>query len=359
MPFMQAGGKIENKPDGLFSINSFVPERHKTVWIADEKTQMCFLAAAEAKTLRQEGNMAKVSICIPAYKNPVGVCRLLESVRIQDYRDFEVIVTDDSPDDSVEKAVRAATDAGVPGISYFRNRERKGATGNWNEAVRHAQGEYIKIMHHDDWFTDETCLGRFVSMLEEHPEADLAFCGTRQVTLTKDGKRTGEQFDRTITPEHMRMIKEDWRSLYIGDYIGAPSATIYRKCAPEYEEKLTWIVDVEFYMHLLSKNPALVQTDDPLISIGVSENQLTESCRTNGELNIFEYLFVMERYGLAKEPKFREKLIQIALKYKMPYALIAPGGIPKAEYQRAAAKKRRADFIFYLKVAKRKLTGKG
>ncbi|MFR3250027.1 MAG: glycosyltransferase family 2 protein [Eisenbergiella sp.] len=185
--------------------------------------------------------MAKVSICIPAYKNPVGVCRLLESVRIQDYRDFEVIVTDDSPDDSVEKAVRAATDAGVPGISYFRNRERKGATGNWNEAVRHAQGEYIKIMHHDDWFTDETCLGRFVSMLEEHPEADLAFCGTRQVTLTKDGKRTGEQFDRTITPEHMRMIKEDWRSLYIGDYIGAPSATIYRKCAPEYEEKLTWI----------------------------------------------------------------------------------------------------------------------
>ena len=51
--------------------------------------------------------MAKVSICIPAYGNPVGICRLLESVRIQKYRDFEVIVTDDSPDDSVEKAVRA------------------------------------------------------------------------------------------------------------------------------------------------------------------------------------------------------------------------------------------------------------
>ncbi len=34
--------------------------------------------------------MAKVSICIPAYGNPVGICRLLESVRIQKYRDFEV-----------------------------------------------------------------------------------------------------------------------------------------------------------------------------------------------------------------------------------------------------------------------------
>lgn len=305
-----------------------------------------------------EVNMAKVSICIPAYKNPVGVCRLLESVRIQDYRDFEVIVTDDSPDDSVEMAVRAAMDAGVFDISYFRNEERKGATGNWNEAVRHAKGEYIKIMHHDDWFTDETCLGRFVSMLDKHPEADLAFCGTRQVTLTKDGRKTGEQFDRTITPEHMKMIADDWRNLYIGDYIGAPSATIYRNTAPEYEEKLTWIVDVEFYMHLLSQNPNLVRTDDPLISIGVSENQLTESCRTDGELNIFEYRFVMERYGLAKEPRFREKLIQIALKYKMPYASVA-ADIPKAEYKKAAAKKRREDFAFYVKVAKRKLIRKG
>lgn len=303
--------------------------------------------------------MAKVSICIPAYGNPVGICRLLESVRIQKYRDFEVIVTDDSPDDSVEKAVRAAMDAGGGDIAYFRNETRKGATGNWNEAVRRASGEYIKIMHHDDWFTDENCLGRFVSMLEEHPEADLAFCGTRQVMLTKDGKKTGEQYDRTITPEHMKMISDDWRNLYIGDYIGAPSATIYRKNAPEYEEKLTWIVDVEFYMHLLSNNPNLVQTDEPLISIGVSENQLTESCRTDGKLNIFEYLFVMERYGLSKEPQFREKIIQIALKYKMPYASIAPGGIPKAEYRKAAAKKRREDFVFYLKVAKRKLSGKG
>ena len=91
-------------------------------------------------------------------------------------------------------------------------------------------------------------------------------------------------------------------------------------------------------MHLLSNNPNLVQTDEPLISIGVSENQLTESCRTDGKLNIFEYLFVMERYGLSKEPQFREKIIQIALKYKMPYASIAPGGIPKAEYRKAAAK---------------------
>ena len=154
------------------------------------------------------------------------------------------------------------------------------------------------------------------------------------------------------------MISDDWRNLYIGDYIGAPSATIYRKNAPEYEEKLTWIVDVEFYMHLLSNNPNLVQTDEPLISIGVSENQLTESCRTDGKLNIFEYLFVMERYGLSKE-SVSGKDHSDSVKIQNALCVDRAGGIPKAEYRKAAAKKRREDFVFYLKVAKRKLSGKG
>ena len=118
--------------------------------------------------------MVKVSICVPAYKNPVGVERLLESIKVQSFTDYEVVVTDDSPDGSVEEVVRRAD---VPGMVYVRNAARKGATGNWNEAVRHASGEYIKIMHHDDWFTDRDCLARFVEMLEEHPEADLAFSG--------------------------------------------------------------------------------------------------------------------------------------------------------------------------------------
>ena len=147
--------------------------------------------------------MVKVSICVPAYKNPVGVERLLESIKVQSFTDYEVVVTDDSPDGSVEEVVRRAE---VPGIVYVRNAVRKGATGNWNEAVRHASGEYIKIMHHDDWFTDRDCLARFVEMLEEHPEADLAFCGSRQVMLDGVGNRTGEEFDRAISDEHLKMM---------------------------------------------------------------------------------------------------------------------------------------------------------
>ena len=105
-------------------------------------------------------------------------------------------------------------------------------------------------------------------------------------------------------------------------------------------------MDVEFYMRLLRRNPRFVVSKEPLVSIGVSENQLTESCRTDGKLNIFEYGFVMQEFSLLSEEKYRQKFIQIALKYKMPFASLAPYGIPK---------KRREDFVFYVGVAKRKV----
>src|SRR5438309_1205572 len=44
----------------------------------------------------------QISICIPAYKRTAYLKRLLDSVAIQTYTDFEVIVSDDSPDNSVQ-----------------------------------------------------------------------------------------------------------------------------------------------------------------------------------------------------------------------------------------------------------------
>jgi glycosyltransferase involved in cell wall biosynthesis len=45
----------------------------------------------------------KISICIPAYKRVNYLRRLLDSIAIQTFRDFEVIITDDSDDLSVKE----------------------------------------------------------------------------------------------------------------------------------------------------------------------------------------------------------------------------------------------------------------
>ena len=47
-------------------------------------------------------NTPKVSLCIPAYKQVEYLRVTLNSVLKQDFHDYELIVTDDSADDSVK-----------------------------------------------------------------------------------------------------------------------------------------------------------------------------------------------------------------------------------------------------------------
>ncbi len=49
-------------------------------------------------------NEPLISICVPAYKQPGYVARVLESVLQQDYKNVEIIISDDSPDEDTKQA---------------------------------------------------------------------------------------------------------------------------------------------------------------------------------------------------------------------------------------------------------------
>jgi glycosyltransferase involved in cell wall biosynthesis len=83
----------------------------------------------------------KVSICIPTYKQPDCFKRAISSVLMQTYEDYEIIITDDSPDDSISDALKDFNDNR---IKYFKNIERKGSHENFNVAIDYSKGEYIK-----------------------------------------------------------------------------------------------------------------------------------------------------------------------------------------------------------------------
>ena len=113
----------------------------------------------------------RVSICIPTYRQVDYLQETLRSVQVQDFEDYELIISDDSPDDTVQQLV--ASFGFDDRLRYYRNPVALGSPENWNAAVRYAQGDYIKIMHHDDRFTDPKALSAFVRLLDEQPDADF------------------------------------------------------------------------------------------------------------------------------------------------------------------------------------------
>lgn len=261
--------------------------------------------------------MAKVSICIPAYNNEQSVRRLLESIERQKFKDYEVVITDDSDGEGIRKL---AEEKGY--IKYYKNKTALGAAANWNAAIGKSSGEYVKIMHHDDWFTDADSLQNFVDMLEQHPEAGMAFSGSRQ-------EEEGRSYERFIAAEDAALIERDYRNLFLGNTIGAPSGTIVRRSVLEnpvqengqgdkskkegiaYDKNLTWLVDMDYYMNILKHNSRFVYTEKPLVSIGISKEQLTETCKDDKALHAFEYGYVYQKYQLGDCGECRRKLIRL------------------------------------------------
>ena len=85
-----------------------------------------------------------ISICIPAYKRVDYLKRLFESISIQTYKNFEVVVTDDSGNDnSVENFINSNVFNFK--LVYIKNPSALGSPLNWLASFKHALGDWIKI----------------------------------------------------------------------------------------------------------------------------------------------------------------------------------------------------------------------
>lgn len=298
---------------------------------------------------KQNENFIKVSICVPTYNNADEVDRLLASIAQQDFKAYEVNVSDDSTDDRIEKLVAQK----YPTVNYVHNQKPYGHIFNWNEAIKLAKGEYIKIMFSDDWFTDSHSLGAFVSLLDDNPEAMLAFSGSRQVMLddqdssavnhvTQEHRQSA--YDRCASDEFIDALGKDYRHLFLGNQIGAPSAVIYRRGDRPalFDEQSNWASDLFLYFDLLGQSPRFACTKQPLVSIGVHEHQYTESF-SEKDLRIYnDYRYMYTKYHLQESQECREYFTeQFIVKYHQGLSEAKALGIGAGLY----IKKYLAEFI--------------
>ncbi|MDL2224301.1 glycosyltransferase [Bacteroidales bacterium OttesenSCG-928-M06] len=219
--------------------------------------------------------MPKVSICIPAYKEVSFLERCLDSIAIQTYTDYEIIITDDSPGDNIGELVRKYNH--LP-INYHKNLKSLGSPDNWNKAISMASGEYIKIMHYDDWFASSESLKKMVKPLEEDLRISFVFCAFAEV---------GENhvIHRYPTFIELFYLKRNPKVLGLGNFIGPPSVTLYRNY-PEFtfDNYLVWFVDIEQYIRILIQLRRFVYINEELVYNGYSEKQITRRCINNQEL---------------------------------------------------------------------------
>ena len=63
---------------------------------------------------------------------------------------------------------------------------------------------------------------------------------------------------------------------------------------------MKWRVDIDFYIRLLQKEQDFFAISKPLVNVGISESQVTNSCINKPEVELPEGLLLLKKYGVAK-----------------------------------------------------------
>jgi glycosyltransferase involved in cell wall biosynthesis len=134
----------------------------------------------------------RVSIVIPTYNREKLLVRAIESVQVQTYPDWELIVVDDRSTDCTREWVEnfARQDAR---IQYRVNTHRQGPAGARNEGLEHIRGERIAFLDSDDRWEPEK-LAAQTTYLDQQPSVDAVGVDLRMIDANSDQERTIKSF---------------------------------------------------------------------------------------------------------------------------------------------------------------------
>lgn len=192
----------------------------------------------------------RISVIIPTYemggKGYEIIQHAFHSLEIQKFKDFEVIVSDQSEDVSTQLVCKIWESK--LNIVYVKYLENKGYyTANTNNALRHASGEIIKYLDADDFLFDENSLYNIHISFEP----DIKWLVADYV----------HSYDRKNFFNRHSPVWND--KLYAFNTIGSPLATsVLREHALEMDEYYRWMGDADLHhrMYQTLGEPAVLRS---------------------------------------------------------------------------------------------------
>ena len=199
-----------------------------------------------------------VSVIIPTFNRPKYFQEALESALNQTYRNFEIVVSDDSTNNKTEKLIQPYLEK-YPCIKYFRN---KGFTAddnyNFLRKYNNPDAEYVNWLMDDDLFYP-TKIEKMVEVYRNNPNVSLVVSARDHID--KDGyafenNLHSEDYSKTLSGNDAGKLL-----LMSDNYIGEPTTVLIRKkflrdndlCWSAEHEGFYPLVDVSTWLQLLTQ----------------------------------------------------------------------------------------------------------
>ena len=215
----------------------------------------------------------KVTVCIPTYNYGNFIGETIESVLMQNWTEYELLVIDDCSSDDTASVVEgyARKDSR---IRFIVNAQNRGMVQNWNHCMELARGEYIKFVFGDDLLASPDALGRMTEALDREPSVSLVGSARNLVDAHSVviGKKSFSKQSNIFSGRdviHHCLVQQD-------NLIGEPTAVMFRKnqAVRGFSHNYRQFVDMEMWFHLLEQG-SFAYIAEPICSFRVHDRQQT------------------------------------------------------------------------------------
>ncbi|HEX8091629.1 MAG TPA: glycosyltransferase [Blastocatellia bacterium] len=195
--------------------------------------------------------MPEVSICIPTYNTAKYLPFAIDSVLAQSMTGYELVICDDGSTDNTPEICGGYDD---PRIRYIRLPGKSGQAGNFNRCLNEARGEFVTILHADDYFLPGFLEDR-VGRLTDNPELGFVFGAVEIVDGVGAEISTGKPW-----PKDRAFGRGELLEPLLQGCILSPPSLMVRKAAAEkagpFRTDLTWGHDWEWALRLAEHHPS-------------------------------------------------------------------------------------------------------
>lgn len=168
--------------------------------------------------------MSRVSVIIQSHNRPQGLKRALQSLQMQTFREFEVLVSDDSTSAAeIQEVVSGPAAAGLH--IDMRHTAPCGAAESMREGVARSSFQYIKILHDDDWLTPHS-LEHQVAALDDNADSNVVY-GRALVSYADR-----DQVFYVFEDQQVKVPSAQWIATYESTGLGliqSPVTALYRR----------------------------------------------------------------------------------------------------------------------------------
>jgi len=236
----------------------------------------------------------KISVCIPTYNYAEYIGQAIDSVLMQDYTDYELIIVDDCSSDATSEIVESYIKRCNRPIQFIVNETNRGLVGNWNYCLELAKGEYIKFLFADDFLVESDALRRMSALLDADPGLALVSTARTVVDAHSVPQKLFVHYEIDRSTSGTSVIEECLSS--IKNLIGEPSAVMFRKnlATRGFNTAYKQLVDLEMWFHILEQGD-YAYISRSLCSFRIHDKQQTAVNRKDPRL-ILETSWLHQEY---------------------------------------------------------------